>query len=351
MASLLLDITLPRRRFTVGLSLTMGRETLALVGPSGSGKTSVLRALSGLERPQTGRVVLDGRTLFDADSGVDVPVEDRHIGFVFQDYALFPHMSVIRNVRFGGRNRAEEMLDRFGIAHLAEAHPAELSGGERQRVALARALAGEPDMLVLDEPLAALDAHTRSTIRRELRGMLDKLGLPVIIVTHDIDDARGLADRVGVLESGGISRIGTVEDVLTDPRDPFIAMMIGANVIPGTAAAGDDGLTLVTLGDGTTLLSRDAETGPVDVIIHPNEITLANRDSARAGWTRVDGHVHSLTRTGARVHLRIGLLSADVDATTADGIRVDQPATVAVDACTVRLAPRTADTPATPPGL
>ncbi len=338
MASLIVDIALPRRRFTVRLTLELGRETLALLGPSGSGKTSVLRALSGLERPVTGHVNLNGRVLFDSERHVVVPVEDRRIGFVFQEYALFPHMDVARNVAFGGRERAPEMLERFGISHLAEAHPGELSGGERQRVALARALAGEPDMLMLDEPLAALDAHTRETIRRELRTMLQDLDLPVIIVTHDVDDARVLADRVGVIEEGGLSRIGAPDDLLADPRDPFIATMVGANVVAATAIPDGSGLTRVVLDDGTTLLSRDVAEGRVDVIVHPNEVAVCNRDGSPEG--RVTGPVLTLTRTGARTRLQVGQLTADVASSSIGGLAVGGTATLTVDASVVRLAPR-----------
>lgn len=341
MASLFVDITLPRRRFTVRLSLELGRETLALLGPSGSGKTSVLRALSGLERPVAGQVTLNGRVLFAAERGVDVPVEDRRIGYVFQEYALFPHMNVARNVAFGGRTRAQEMMDRFRIAHLADAHPGELSGGERQRVALARALAGEPDMLVLDEPLAALDAHTRAAIRRELGTMLRDLDLPVIIVTHDVDDARVLADRVGVIEDGRLSRLGTPDAVLADPRDPFVATMVGANVLPATAVPNGDGLTRVVLDDGTTLLSRDVAEGRVDVIIHPNEISVVADDDGDAPRAdRMTGTILTLTRTGARTRLQVGPLMADVASSQIGDLTVGRSAVVTVDAAVVRLSQR-----------
>ena len=169
MAALVLDVTCPLRSFELELALEVGRETFALVGPSGAGKTTALRAIAGLVRPERGRIVLGDEVLFDSERGVNRAPEERRVGLVFQEYALFPHLSVEANVGFGGRDRVHELLERFGIAHLARARPEELSGGERQRVALARALARDPAVLLLDEPMAALDAHTRAGVRAELR--------------------------------------------------------------------------------------------------------------------------------------------------------------------------------------
>ena len=202
------DLTVPRRSFELAVALDVGRGTLALVGPSGAGKTTVLHAVAGLVRPARGRVALDSEILFDSGAGVDLPPERRRVGLVFQDYALFPHLTVEQNVAFGGRERVRELLDRFRIMHLARAKPAELSGGERQRVALARALARDPAVLLLDEPMAALDAHTRAGVRAELQELLRELDLPAILVTHDFEDAAALADRVGVIAEGKVLQLG-----------------------------------------------------------------------------------------------------------------------------------------------
>ena len=175
--------------------------------------------------------------------------EHRSVGFVFQDYALFPHLTVRGNVAFGGPPR--DLLDRLGIAHLADARPRELSGGERQRVALARALAHEPEVLLLDEPLAALDPHTRDAVRVDLRATLRELGLPAIVVTHDFLDAASLADRVGVLVDGRLVQVGSPEELIAAPVSPFVARFAGGNVLHGRARR-SGGVTAVELADRTS---------------------------------------------------------------------------------------------------
>ena len=220
------------RSYALELDLEVGRETLALVGPSGAGKTSVLRAVAGLLRPDRGRIALGGEAWLDTERRIDLPPERRSVGLVFQEYALFPHLSVRANVAFGGRGRVDELLERFRISALAGARPDELSGGERQRVALARALARDPRVLLLDEPLSALDAHTRSSVRAELRELLRELGLPTILVTHDFEDAAALADRVGVLVEGHVLQIASPADLLAAPADAFVASFTGANLLP-----------------------------------------------------------------------------------------------------------------------
>ena len=164
---------------------------------------------------------------FDAASKVNLAPEDRSVGMVFQQYALFPHLSVRKNVEFGGKGQAEALLERFGIAHLAKARPPQLSGGERQRVALARALARDPQVLLLDEPLSALDPHTRDVVRDELAGHLAELALPTLLVTHDVADAIALADRVGVIRDGRIVQLGTPAELAAAPVDEFVARVFG----------------------------------------------------------------------------------------------------------------------------
>lgn len=200
MEPLSVDIALPLRSFDLRVALHVESETLAVVGPSGAGKTTLLRAIAGLVRPSEGSIRLGKQVWFDGS--VDLAPEQRSVGLVFQDHALFPHMSVEQNVGYGGTNGVPELLASFGIAHLAGVRPDKLSGGERQRVALARALARQPQVLLLDEPLAALDSVTRGRVRGELAELLAEIRLPTLLVTHDREDAGMLADRTVTLEDG-----------------------------------------------------------------------------------------------------------------------------------------------------
>ena len=259
------ELRLPLRSFELALELEVGRETVALVGPSGAGKSSVLRCIAGLTRPARGLVRVDGETWFDSSRRVDRPAEERAVGFVFQDYALFPHLNVERNVAFGGGD-GRALLERLGIAHLARARTRELSGGERQRVALARALARGPQILLLDEPLSALDAHTRAEVRAELRGLLAELRLPALLVTHDFEDAAALCDRVGVLVDGRLLQIGTPTELVASPASPFVATFTGANLLRGRASAGPNG---------------------------PTSSTPPTRSAARSAWSSIRGRSRS----------------------------------------------------------
>ncbi|MEI2703338.1 MAG: ATP-binding cassette domain-containing protein [Baekduia sp.] len=219
-------VAVPRRDFSVRVDLACADEVVAVVGPSGSGKTTVLRAIAGLERPAAGRIALGGSVWFDGAARVDVAPELRTVGWVPQEHALFPHMTVAENVGFGGP--AGDLLGRLGIAGLADERPGRLSGGERQRVALARALARGPELLLLDEPLASLDAHTRVAVRNELAERLAALGLPTLLVTHDFRDAAALASRVVVLREGTVVQDGTPAELVAAPSDDFVAALVGA---------------------------------------------------------------------------------------------------------------------------
>lgn len=300
-----------RRRFRVDVAVAVGAETVALVGPSGSGKSTVLRAVAGLERPDAGRIALGDRVWFDADRRLHLPPERRSVGMVFQDHVLFPHMDVTGNVAFGaGRTAVPALLDRLGIAHLAHARPAELSGGERQRVALARALARAPGVLLLDEPLSALDAHTRIGVRGELRSLLGALGLPTIVVSHDMEDAAALADRVVVLDRGRPVQVGSPADLVTRPVNAFVAALTGSNLLPGRVAGRRGGLTEVVLDRGDVVRSPDPARGRVGVVVQPADIGL---DPGDAAGNRVRGAVTAATDLGA--HLRVDMA----------GLRLEMP--------------------------
>jgi molybdate transport system ATP-binding protein len=316
MDALSLHIDLPLRAYRLELALGLGRETFALAGPSGAGKTTLLRAVAGLVRPEHGSIRCEGETWFESERRIDLSPEARSVGYVFQDYALFPHLTVERNVRLAGE--VDGLLERFGIAHLARAKPGSLSGGERQRVALARALARKPRVLLMDEPLAALDVQTRAKVRAELRGLLAEVALPTLLVTHDYEDAAALADRVGVLVDGRIVQTGTPDELVSAPASPFVADFTGANLLAGTARRRADGLTEVVLDDGTTLASTETGAGRVGLVVHPWEIAVARELPADSTLNHVRGPITSLVRVGNRVRVRVGPVTAEITAASAD---------------------------------
>ena len=269
----------------------------------------MLRAIAGLARPSRGHIRLDDRPWFDAEAGVSLAPEERSVGLVFQDYALFPHLTVRKNVAFGARSdpgRVDELLERLRISHLAGERPGTLSGGERQRVALARALARRPQVLLLDEPLSALDAHTRAEIKVELRGLLDELALPTVFISHDFRDAVALAHRAAVIVAGKIHQVGSVESLARSPTDAFVAALTGNNVLRAIASPGEAGSTL-TLADGQQVQVPGRAAGPVGAVIAPGDVEVladAPTDGDRAN--ALHGKVASLPRLGRRVEARVG---------------------------------------------
>jgi len=331
----------PLRSFRLTLELEVGAETVALVGPSGAGKTSVLRAIAGLLRPKQGRIALGRDVWLDAETGIDVPPERRSVGLVFQEYALFPHMTVAENVAYGGRGRAEELLEQLDIASLRAVRPGELSGGERQRVALARALARDPDVLLLDEPLAALDSHTRARVRAELGDLLARLGLPTLLVTHDFQDAAALAERVGVIVDGRIVQVGSPAELIAGPTSPFVADFTGGNLLRGTARPAPSGLTEVILTDGSRIFSTDRLEGHVGAIVYPWEVAVAREAPLDSAQNHVAGPIASLVPVANRVRVRVGPLTAEITAASAErlALRQGEPVVASFKATGTRLVP------------
>jgi molybdate transport system ATP-binding protein len=248
MSGLLARIAVARDAFDLSLALDVAPgRTVALLGPNGAGKSTTLRALAGLVRLTSGRISLGGEVLDSVGPDQHVPPERRGVGFVFQDYLLFPHLTAIENVAFGlratgvprvdARERALAWLDRMGLAEFADAKPGHLSGGQAQRVALARALVGEPRLLLLDEPLAALDASTRPQVRTELSTHLREFGGCAVIVSHDPLDALVLGDELVVLEHGRVTQQGTPAEVAHIPATEYIARLMGLNLVEGKVFA------------------------------------------------------------------------------------------------------------------
>ena len=299
--------------FHLDVALDVGAgETVAIVGPNGAGKTTLLRALAGLHALSSGRIVIDGLVLDDPAAGIYLAPERRPIGVVFQDNLLFPHLNASDNVAFGlrtrGRSRraarahANQWLGRVGLEGRETAKPGSLSGGQAQRVALARALAPDPALLLLDEPLASLDATTRNEVRRDLRRHLVTFPGVRILVTHDPVDAAVLADRVIVLDDGQIAQTGTPAEVTVRPRTPWVAELAGTNLFAGEVAA--DGVVLLT--DGGTLTVADRHPiGSVFAVVHPRAVSLSRtrpEGSARNSWP---GRISEVEAVGDRLRIRV----------------------------------------------
>ena len=309
------EATTTLRRFTLDVALEVEHGCLAIAGPSGAGKSTILRICAGLMRPRRGRVVCDGEAWLDTERAVDMPPDERACGFVFQDYALFPHMSAWQNVAYGlrgvrrdeRRRVAEAALERFGLSGAADAKPGTLSGGERQRVALARALVTSPRVLLLDEPLAALDARTSAAAARELGIALREAGVPALLVTHDFAHAAQLGDQVAVIDAGRLLQRGTASELAAAPASAFVADFAGASVLAGEATAGPDGLTAVALDGGGQVVSTDSAGGRTGASVFPWDVTLERAGSAAHGSAQnsLTGTVVTLTPVGNRV--RVGL--------------------------------------------
>ena len=331
-----------------------GRGGAAIVGPSGAGKSTVLRIIAGLRRPDPGRVAVDDQVWLDTGRDIDLRPEERACGFMFQDYALFPHLSAWRNVAFGlpgdrttRRRRALEQLERFGVERLAEARPSSLSGGERQRVALARSLARDPSVLLLDEPLSALDARTRAHAGRELVAALGEAEALAIVVTHDFAEAALLAEQILVMDEGRIVQQGSAAELSARPASGFVADFAGSIVLEGTARPAAGGLTEVELDGGGVVTSTDLLRGPAVALVFPWEISLepAGASHESSALNRLQIEVVSVTEIGNRVRVGMSAPQPLVAEVTAESIRSlglgpGARATATWKATATRLVPR-----------
>ena len=294
---------------TLDVELAVGDgELVVLLGPNGAGKTTLLRALAGLAPVDRGRVVLDGAVLEDTATRTWVPTERRPVGFVFQDYLLFPHLSALENVAFGlrargvgraeARRRAAAWLERVDLAAAAGARPRALSGGQAQRVALARALVSEPRLLLLDEPLAALDAATRTEVRRDLRRHLAGFDGTRLLVTHDPLEAMALADRLVVLEGGRVTQTGSPAQVSQRPRSGYVAELVGVNLYRGRA----DGAAVELAGGGRLIVAGDHR-GEVFAAVHPRAVALHRRVPEGTPRNVLPGTAETVDVVGDRVRV------------------------------------------------
>ena len=318
-------VVLKRPGFTLDASLETGPGVTVLFGPSGSGKSTFLSAVAGLAEPAEGEVVREGEILFRRGREgppVNLPARKRRMGYVFQSYALFPHLSALANVAYplrgvpDARQRSRRLLARMGLEGLGHRYPAELSGGQRQRVAVARALAVEPRTLLLDEPFAALDLHVRRRLRREIRSVLEELEIPVLLITHDREEALALGDRVVVLDDGRVTAEGMPVEVLGRPRTEGVARLTGVeNLLPLAVeeVLAEEGLVRCGRGDFSleVPLAEVEVRATLSVGIRASDILLASvRPSGISAQNVLSARVVSVRREGAMVE--VGLESAEI---------------------------------------
>jgi molybdate transport system ATP-binding protein len=309
---------------TVRAELRLGHASAAhrpgltvLLGPSGCGKTTVLRCLAGLERPEEGRIEFGGEVWFDAQRGICLPPQKRGIGFVFQDYGLFPHLTVAGNIGFGlghfsadeRQRRVASMLERLELGQVLGQRPRQLSGGQQQRVALARALVLQPRLLLLDEPFAALDPASRDASRGALRHLLGECDIPVILVTHDRAEALALGDELVVMSAGQVQQSGPLLSVFNQPANPDVARIVGIETLqPGLLLEVNDGLATVRVGAAKIIaLAPARELRDVLVCIRAEDVVLT-RDTGEASSAR-----NRFPATVESLHAGVPLMRVDLD--------------------------------------
>jgi molybdenum ABC transporter ATP-binding protein len=301
----------------ISFSLEMG-QVFVILGPSGSGKTMLLETIAGFYKPDSGRIRIGDRDVTQATP------ETRRIGFMFQDYALFPHLTVAQNINFGlrfrrkdsgsaGNSRIRDLLAQLGLERIAERKPTNLSGGEKQRVALARALAAEPALFLFDEPLSALDASTRDTLRGELKTLLCELGITTIYVTHDLTEALIFADRIAVIRDGALLQVGAPADIFNAPVNEFVAKFVGTdNVIEGRVLSTHDGISEIELATGQIVEAADngaTRSSRVLACIRPEDVVLTCAAPTNSGArNRFSARIVNIEALGPvlKIHLDCG---------------------------------------------
>ncbi|MDR0981167.1 MAG: ABC transporter ATP-binding protein [Methanocalculaceae archaeon] len=302
--------SMPLRDFNLDVSdfVVKDGETLALIGENGAGKSTVLRVLSGLLKPASGRIVLNDRVLFDSGQRVSLAPEDRQIGYMFQNYALFPHMTARKNIAYGLKvrrmpqgavdARVNELCERMGVLEIADELVTRMSGGQRQRIALARALAPSPELLLLDEPLSALDVRTQEQMRRELASVIRSEKIPCVLVTHSLVDALAVADRIAVIEKGVIVACGAPEQIIHNPANGFVSSFSeNLNLFRGRVVVSRSGVVCVDVA-GIKIRATTTLSGMVSVGIRPEELILSRERFESSAVNSFRGTITGVEDTG-----------------------------------------------------
>ncbi len=316
MNDLICRLHYPLANFDLAAELTVPPGVTVILGPNGTGKSSLLRLLAGLNQPVSGQIMLGERCLYDAEKQIFLPPEQRRIGMVFQDLALFPHLNVSGNIGFGLKMRrtssgerqkkVQQLLEKLSIKHLAERDVATLSGGERQKVALARTLATDPQLLLLDEPTASLDPSARGEIRRWLQAVLTRLRIPTLLVTHDAEEVAYFRKRVVVMEQGQIIQQGSFHQLLREPASEFVARFVGVNYILGDVREQSGKLAFYSRG-GTKFLApfEQVVPGPAFMTVLPWDIALYRELPDGSPRNNLYGEIHDVVIFGDRVRITL----------------------------------------------
>lgn len=331
-----------KKNFTLDLSFEMGNELVVLFGPSGSGKTTLFKCISGITDPDDGNIIVGNTVYYDKGKKINLPIQKRSLGYVFQNYTLFPHMSVRKNIECGLKYwekqareaRVMEMLNLFHVEELETRYPSQLSGGQKQRVALARALAPNPALLLLDEPFSALDREIRTELTIKIKELQGKLKIPVLFITHSLEEAFLLADRILVLYEGKVQQFGTPEEIFYHPENQYVAKLTGiSNIFNDAWVEAHDresGTTILSSGDLRIRVNHlDLKPGTgLSWGIHPEHITFLQANSEVFDENIYPAYINSIISKGPKKQITFGLinynkiLTAEVPAQYADAIKL-----------------------------
>ena len=333
-----------KKAFMLDVSFEMGNELVVLFGPSGSGKTTLFKCISGITEPDSGKITVGNKVYYDKDQKINLPIQKRNLGYVFQNYTLFPHMSVRKNIECGlkgweKKDREERVMEMLSLLHIEELemrYPSQLSGGQKQRVALARALAPKPGILLLDEPFSALDMEIRTKLAEKIKTLQKKIKIPLLFITHNLEEAFLLADRILILHGGEVQQFGTPEEIFYHPENRHVAELIGMSNIFDEAEVeryDEESKSIVLKSGDMTIRVSSINFKPGEKVswgIHPENITLLLPDSGSEYQDEniYSAHVTNILNNGPRKRIKLKLirqnktLTAEVPAQFFDSMKL-----------------------------